>query len=67
MRDRRWWRSSYWGGPSESDITVILVGMRGGRCALSTTSRCICVVPWAVLCSAPQGEGGEGRGGRRWR
>ena len=51
-RDRRWWRSSRWGEPSESDITVILVGMRGGSCALPTTSRCICVVPWAVLCSA---------------
>ena len=66
-RDRRWWRSSRWGEPSESDITVILVGMRGRRCALPTTSRCIRVVPWAVLCSAPQGGGGEGRGGRRWR
>ena len=41
---------------------VILVGMRGGRCAPPITSRCICVVPWAVLCSAPQGGGGEGRG-----
>ena len=61
-RDQRWWRSSRWGKPSESDITVILVGMRGGRCALPTTSRCICVVPWAVLCSAPQGEGGRGWG-----
>ena len=65
--DRRWWRSSCWGEPSESDITVILVGMRGGRCALLTTSRCICVVLWAVLCSAPRGGGGEGVGGRRWR
>ena len=37
-RDRRWWRSSRWGEPSESAITVILVGMRGGRCALPTTS-----------------------------
>ena len=27
-RDRRWWRLSRWGEPSESDITVILVGMR---------------------------------------
>ena len=36
--DRRWWRSSRWGEPSESDITVILVGMRGGRCVRSTTS-----------------------------
>ena len=66
-RDRAWWRSSRWGEPSESGITVILVGMRGGRCALPTTSRCICVVPWGVLCSAPQGGGGEGMGGRRWR
>ena len=61
-RDRQWWRSSCFGEPSESDITVILVGMRGGRCALSTTSRCICGVPWAVLCSALQG-GGGGEGG----
>ena len=66
-RDRRWWRSSSWGEQSESDITVILVGMRGGRCALPTTSRCISVVPWAVLCSAPQGGGGEGVGARLWR
>ena len=66
-RDRRWWRSSCWGEPSESDITVILVGMRGGRCALPTTSRCISVVPWAVLCSALWGGGGEGVGGRLWR
>ena len=65
-RDRRWWRSSRWGEPSESDITVILVGTRGGRCALLTTSRCISVVPWAVLCSALRGGGGEGVGGRRW-
>ena len=66
-QDRRWWRWSCWGEPSESDILVILAGMRGGRCAHPTTSWCICVVPWAVLCSAPQGGGGEGRGGRRWR
>ena len=66
-RDRRWLRSSRWGEPSESDITVILVGMRGRRRALSTTSWCICGVPWAVLCSAPQGGGGEGRGGWRLR
>ena len=64
-RDRRWWQSSRWGEPSESNITVILVGMRGGRGALSTTSWCICGARWAVLCSAPQGRGGEGRGGRR--
>ena len=61
-RDRRWWRLSRWGEPSESDITVILVGMRGGRCALLTTSRCISVVPWAVLCSALRGGGGRGWG-----
>ena len=61
-RDRRWWRSSRWGEPSESDITVILVGMRSGRCALPTTSWCICVVPLAVLCSAPRGGGGRGWG-----
>ena len=46
---------------------VIMMGMRGGRCAPPITSRCICVVPWAVLCSALQGGGGEGRGGRRRR
>ena len=66
-RDRQWCRSSRWGEPSESAITVILVGMRGGRCALSTTSRCISVVPWAVPCSALRGGGGEGVGGRLWR
>ena len=66
-RDRRWWRSSRWGAPSESDITVIVVGMWGGRRTLSTTSWCICGVPWAVLRSAPQGGGGKGRGGRWWR
>ena len=66
-RDRRWWRSSRWGEPSEPDISVILVGMRGGRCVLPTTSRCISVVPWAVLCSALRGGGGEGVGGRLWR
>ena len=66
-RDRRLWRSSRWGDPSESDITVILVGMCGGRCTLSTTSRCISVVLWAVLCSALRGGGGEGVGGRLWR
>ena len=61
-RDRRWWQSSRCGEPSESDITVILVRMRGGRCVPSTTSRCICVVPWAVLCSAPRGVGGRAWG-----
>ena len=66
-RDRRWWRSSRWGKPSESAITVILVGMRGGRCALPTTSWWISVVPWAVPCSALRGGGGEGVGGRLWR
>ena len=66
-RDRRWWRSSCWGEPSKSNITVILVGMRGGRCALPTTFQCISVVPWAVLCSALRGGGGEGLGGRLWR
>ena len=70
-RVQRCWGSSRWGETSESDITVILVGMRCGRRALSTTSRCICVVPWAVLCSASQ-RGGGGRwrwpraGGGRW-
>ena len=69
-RHQRWWRSSRWGEPLDwgrANITVILVGMRGGRHALPTTSRCIRVVPWAVLCSAPHEGGGEGRGGRRWR
>ena len=66
-RDRRWWRLSRWGEPSESDITVILVGMRGGRYTLPTTSRCISVVPWAVLCSALRGGGGKGVRGRLWR
>ena len=47
-RDRRWWRSSRRGEPSESAITVILVGMRGGRCTLPTTSWCISAVTWAV-------------------
>ena len=65
-RDRRWWRSSRWGEPSESAITVILVGTRGGRCALPTTSRRISVVPWAVPCGALQRGGGEGVGGRLW-
>ena len=65
-RDRRWWRSSRWGEPSESAITVILVGMRGGRCAPPTTSRCISVVPWAVPCGALRGGEGEGVGGRLW-
>ena len=59
-RDRQWWRSSCWGEPSESAITVILVGMRGRRCAHPTTSRCISVVPWAVPCGALQAGGGEG-------
>ena len=66
-RDRRWWRSSRWGETSESAITVILVGMRGGRCALPTTSWCISAVPWAVPCGALRGGGGEGLGGRLWR
>ena len=51
------------GGAIESNITVILVGMFGGRCALLTTFRCIFVAPWAALCSAPwggRGGGGEG-------
>ena len=67
MRVRRLWRSPRWGEPSESEITVILVGMRGGRCPLPTTSRCISVVPWAVLCSALRAGGGEGVEGRLWR
>ena len=66
-RDRRWWRSSRLGEPSESAITVILVGVRGGGCAFPTTSRCISVVPWAVPCSALREEGGRGFGGQQWR
>ena len=66
-RDRRWWRLSRWGEPSESAITVILVGMRGGRRAVPTTSWCISAVPWAVPCGALRGGGGEGLGGRLWR
>ena len=66
-RDRRWWRSSRWGDPSESAITVILVGMRGGRRAFPTTSCCISAVPWAVPCGALRGGGGEGVGGWLWR
>ena len=62
-RDRRWWRSSRWGDPSESAITVTLVGMRGGRHALPTTSWCISAVPWAVPCGALQGGRGGGGGG----
>ena len=63
-RDRQWWRSSRWGERSESAITVILVGMRGGRRALPTTSWCISAMPWAVPCGALRGGGGEG--GRGW-
>ena len=62
-RDRRLWRSSCWGEPSESDITVILAGMRGRRRVRFTTSKCISGVPWAVPCSAARGVGGEGRRG----
>ena len=61
-RDRRWWRSSCWGDPSESAITVTLVGMRGGRRALPTTSWCISAVLWAVPCGALRTEGGRGWG-----
>ena len=61
-RDRRWWRSSRWGEPSESAITVILVGMRGRRRALPSTSWCISAVPWAVPCGALRGGGGRGGG-----
>ena len=66
-RDRRWWRSSRWGDPSESAITVTLVGMLGGRRALPTTSWCISAVPWAGPCGALRGGGREGLGGRLWR
>ena len=61
-RDWRWWRSSRRGDPSESAITVTLVGMRGGRRALPTTSWCISAVPWAVPCGALRGGGGRGWG-----
>ena len=63
-RDRRWWRSSPCGEPSESDITVTLVGMRGCRRARPTTSWCISGVPWAVPCGAVFG--GRGGGGWQW-
>ena len=66
-RDWRWWRSSCWGEPSESAFTVILVGMRGGRCAVPTTSWCTSAVPWAVPCGALRGGRDEGMGGRLWR
>ena len=59
-RDRRWWRSSRPRDPSESAITVTLVGMRGGRRAPPTTSWCISAVSWAVPCGALRGGGGEG-------
>ena len=62
-RDRRWWRLSRWRDPSESAITVTLVGMRGGRRALPTTSWCLSAVPWAVPCGAlREGRGGGGGG-----
>ena len=38
VRERQWWPSSRWGGASESDIAVILVGMRSFRRAPPTTS-----------------------------
>ena len=66
-RDRRWWRPFCWGEPWESAITVILVGMRGGRRALPNTSSSISAVPWAVPCGALRGGGGEGVGGPLWR
>ena len=66
-RDRRMWRSSRWGEPSESAIPVFLVGMRGGRCALPTTSWCISALPWAVPCGSLRGGGGEEVEGRLWR
>ena len=66
-RDRRWWRSSRWREPSESAITVILVGMRGSRRGLPTTSWCISAVPSAVPWGALRGGGGEGVGGLLWR
>ena len=53
--------------PPEGPIAVTLVGMRGGRRALPTTSWCISAVPWAVPCGALRGGGGEGVGGRLWR
>ena len=50
------------GGANGVRHPVILVGMHGGGRAPPITSRCLCVVPWAVLCSAPQGGGGRGGG-----
>ena len=58
--DRRWWQSSCWGEPLESDFAAILTGVRGCRRACPTTSRCIVGVSWAVLSGAG---GGGGRGG----
>ena len=57
-QDQAWWRTSRLGEPSESDIAVILVGMRGCRRARPTTSQCIGGVPWAVPCGARGGGGG---------
>ena len=56
-RDRRWWRSSREGEPSELDIAVILVGMCACTRARPTTSQCIGGVPWAVPCGAGGGGG----------
>ena len=56
--DWRWWRSSSWGKPSESDIATILVGVRGCRRARPTTSQCIGGVGWTVPCAAGWAEGG---------
>ena len=47
-RGTQWWRSSRWGEPSESDISGILVGMRGCR-------RSVGRGPWAVPCDAGGG------------
>ena len=65
LRDRRWWLSSRWGEPLESDIAAILTGVGGCRRACPTTFQCISGVPLAVLCYAGGGEEGRG-GGPTW-
>ena len=68
-QDRLWWWLSRWGEPSEFDITVILVGIHGGRCApgASVSCRGQCC---AVLRGGEGGWTGGGvspcTGGGRW-
>ena len=65
-RTRRWWRSSCCREPSEAEILVIPVCMRGCRLACPNTSECIAGVPWAVPCGAGQAGGRGGGGGWLW-